>query len=192
MTDKIKITSLSKAYNGVSVFEDFSLELETGRKYILSAPSGKGKTTLFRIMCGLEKADSGEIQLGTSDIAICFQDDRLFENLSALDNILFAVGKPQLKESVVLKELEQIFTSDELLKKVADFSGGMRRRVSVLRALLAKSDLVLLDEPFAGLDADRIELLCARINALTEGKTVIIATHEPMSAKLLEAEIITL
>ncbi len=190
--DKIIISKLSKAYNGIPVFDNFSLELEKGQKYIISAPSGKGKTTLFRIMCGLEKADSGSVQLGSSEIAICFQDDRLFEELTALDNIMFAVGKPQLKKEYVQSELEQIFTPTELAKKVADFSGGMRRRVCVLRALLAKSDLVLLDEPFAGLDAERIEQLCARINQLTQGKTVIIATHELSSANHLDSEVITL
>ncbi len=188
----IQIKELTKYYGGEQVLDRLCLFLDMHRTYCLMAPSGTGKTTLFRILLGLEKADSGTIQgLEDKRIAAVFQEDRLLEGYTALENIRFVTGN-RYSATELSSILSRILPKGSLEKPVYEFSGGMKRRTAILRAILAPSDLIIMDEPFTGLDMETKENTIELIKEYTVGKLVLLATHNEEDAELLSAEIIHL
>ena len=151
----IKIENLSKSYDGRQVFENLNMELTEGRITCIMAPSGKGKTTLLRILIGLEQADRGKITgIEGKNISVVFQEDRLCENLNVLSNIRLV----QKEKTEIREGLEAVGLLDCCHQPVRELSGGMKRRVAILRALYAKWDILFLDEPFKGLDKEMKEM----------------------------------
>lgn len=188
----ITFSGVSKSYDEKPVLKDFSFDFKDGKRYSVSAPSGGGKTTLLRLLSGLEPADSGEISTGGARFSFCFQQDILFENLNAEQNIIASLPRNAVTREKVKDMICRILPLDQLSKPVKEFSGGMRRRVSVVRALLAAYDVLLLDEPFAGLDNETAVTLCNLIDESLDGRTLIIATHDNFSAEILKTEIVKL
>jgi len=188
----IHLKQVSIQFDGKPILNNVNLTFVKERINCLMGPSGKGKTTILNLIMGLIKPDSGEI-LGIRNlqIAAVFQEDRLIEHWDALKNISFVCDKAIEKE-YILRELQQLGIEESMGKPVRDFSGGMRRRVAIVRALLAKSDLVILDEPFRGLDIDLKERVIEYIKKRTNEKTVIVVTHEIEDVTQLEGELITL
>lgn len=152
----IEVDHVYKSYDGKPVLTDFSLDIESGKSYLISAPSGSGKTTLLRIILGLEKPDRGSIRLlgdykySGLNAGVVFQEDRLCEECSAAVNT--AMVSRRISTASAKQELRKLLSSDELDKPVRELSGGMRRRVCIVRACIIPSDIIILDEPFAGLD----------------------------------------
>jgi len=189
---EIIMEHLYKAYEGEVVIENISLQLSSGRTYCLMAPSGAGKTTLLRMLMGLETPDSGEISgLSGLRLAAVFQEDRLIEGYTALQNLKFALGR-QYPDSELIGALTRLLPEDSLKKPVAEFSGGMKRRTAILRALLAPSDFVIMDEPFTGLDHAMRLTVIEMIKEYTKGKILLVSTHSEEDVALLGAELITL
>lgn len=186
----LSIQNLSKSYEGERVLENLNLTFSENRAYCLMAPSGAGKTTLFRILLGLEQPDSGEI-CGLSGLrrAAVFQEDRLLEGFTALENIRFVTGR-RYTNLFLEKEIRRLLPEEALGKPVCEFSGGMRRRTAILRALLAPSDLILMDEPFTGLDRETKLLAAELIKEYAKGKLLLFSTHQEEDATLLGAEIL--
>ena len=157
------------------------------------APSGSGKTTLFRLILGLESPDQGEVlfkgSLRRPQISAVFQEDRLLEGFSAVENLFFALGNRYSKETLTTSLL-RLLPADALEKPVCEFSGGMKRRLSVLRALLSPAEIILMDEPFTGLDPATKQTVIDLINELCSGKLLIASTHAKEDAVLLNAKII--
>ena len=142
----LRINSLCKSYNGEPVLKNLCLTLSPTNNYCLMAPSGSGKTTLFRILLGLETADSGQIYgLDHLRMAAVFQEDRLLEGFTALENIRFVTGK-QFSNDELLQIIRRLLPEEALTKPICEFSGGMKRRTAILRAILAPSDLIIMDE----------------------------------------------
>lgn len=169
----ILLENINKSYDGKPVIRNLSLVLREGQLYLLDSPSGTGKTTLLRILMGLETADSGYLSGVPSRISVMFQEDRLIEELSVRKNIeLAADDKACIEES--LRELGLYGYADEA---VNELSGGMKRRVALIRAMLHASQLVLLDEPFTGLDEKTKEEAAVYIIRHLEGRTAVIASH---------------
>ena len=182
----IEIQKLSKSYNGIPVFQNVDLHLEEGGIYCLMAPSGAGKTTLFRILMGLEKPDSGQITgLPTGPVAAVFQEDRLCPALTAQKNIQLI--HPVITGETLRQELLQLLPEDSLDRPVSEFSGGMRRRVALIRAMLAPGQLLLMDEPFTGLDEDTREVAMEYVLAHRRGRTLLFTTHHVEEAERLGA-----
>ena len=144
----IKVDHVSKAYGEQQILRDLCCVFPEGKTTCIRGRSGCGKTTLIRLLLGLDIPDKGKIE-GISDrkISAVFQEDRLCENLSAASNIRLVCT-----ETISDRELEEAYKAVALQKPVRELSGGMRRRVSILRALLADSDCVIMDEPLRGLD----------------------------------------
>lgn len=189
---KIVVKNLSKSYSGVPVLKNINLELSNGKVYCLMAPSGSGKTTLFRILMGLESPDSGSVDgLHDSQPAAVFQEDRLLEGFTALENIRFVTGR-RYSDDELCTVLLKLLPPDSLKKPVCEFSGGMKRRTAILRALLAQSNIIIMDEPFAGLDTDTKTVVVDMIKEYTKEKLLLFSTHNPEDAGLLNAEIIHL
>jgi len=187
----IAIDHLSKAYGGRDVLRDLCLRFPGGGLSCLMAPSGAGKTTLLRILMGLEAPDSGRVTgLEGARIAPVFQEDRLLEGLDALANLRLVT--PGLDEARAQDALQAFGLGDCAGQPVSELSGGMRRRVALLRALLSDGDVLLLDEPFTGLDADTRAQVIRETLALARGRTTVVVTHDPEAAALLGAEVYTL
>ena len=150
------------------------------------APSGAGKTTLLRILMGFTSADSGTL-LGLEHIrfSAVFQEDRLCENLTPISNLRLV--SPTLSKQEAAAALGGVGLSDCLTQPVRELSGGMHRRVAILRALLAEYDLLFLDEPFKGLDEETKALVIADTRRRCAGRTVLLVTHDPDELKVLGA-----
>ncbi len=188
----IRIDSLCKSYNGEPVLKNLSLTLSPTTSYCLMAPSGTGKTTLFRILLGLETADSGQIHgLDTLRMAAVFQEDRLLEGFTALENIRFVTGK-RFSNDELLHIIRRLLPEEALTKPICEFSGGMKRRTAILRAILAPSDFIIMDEPFTGLDGETKQKAIDLILEFTNGKLLLFSTHHEEDAELLSAEMIRL
>jgi NitT/TauT family transport system ATP-binding protein len=187
----MEVRNLCKAYHGVPVLQNVSFTAGIGVTCVM-APSGMGKTTLLRIILGLETADSGTVT-GVEDYrwAAVFQEDRLLEQLDALCNLRFALG-PSLDTAKAAALLDALNLGDVGGKPVRDFSGGMKRRLALARALLAKGDALALDEPFTGLDGDNRARALACVSRAAEGKLVLLVTHDPREAVELRAKTVTL
>ena len=179
----IKVDHISKAYGEQQVLQDLSCVFPEGKTTCIRGRSGCGKTTLIRLLLRLDVPDKGKIE-GVSDrkLSAVFQEDRLCENLSAASNIRLVCT-----ETITDRELEEAYKAVALTevwqKPVRELSGGMRRRVSILRALLAESDCVIMDEPLTT-RAKTIEYILKK----TEGKTLIFVTHEEKEAVWLKAD----
>ena len=192
---KIEITNLNKAFGEQQVLKDFSLTVEDGRCTCVMGPSGSGKTTLLNIILGLEKKDSGTMEFKPSDEplkpSVVFQEDRLIEGSDAFTNVCLPC-----RNKIPADELRQKFADigleDYEGKPVRKLSGGMQRRVAILRALLADYNLLVLDEPFKGLDDALKEKVIAFVKAETIGKTVLLVTHDITEANALDATVYTL
>ena len=177
----IVLDNISKSFDNVEVFKNFSAVLECGRIYRLEAPSGAGKTTLMRLLMGLETPDSGVITGVPLDISVMFQEDRLIESLSAIDNISLAAPDMAAMRKQCIGDLKALGLADSMDMPVRELSGGMKRRVALIRAMLHESELVLLDEPFTGLDTALISAVSRYIIEHANGRTMLIASHIPDS-----------
>lgn len=182
------IHQLSKAYNDLKVLDDFNLVLPDHGIICLFGPSGSGKTTLLRIMAGLEKADKGSITgLEGRRIGMIFQEDRLLKQKNALENIAFVNPKRDSQEILRAFGLEKSW-----LKPVSELSGGMKRRVALARALAYTNDVLLMDEPFKGLDEKTKQQVMDQFIGCGEKGLVIFVTHDRTEAEYLADQIIHL
>lgn len=184
----ISINHLSFAYGDTSVLQDVSWQLPQKGVVCLWGPSGCGKTTLLRLLAGLEQPQEGAIE-GVGRVAMVFQEDRLLPWMSALQNVM-VIG---VEEYVARHYLLSVgLTEAELYALPNQLSGGQQRRVALARALAAKSDLLLLDEPFNGLDEDTWQNVVLQILAYARRKPVVLVTHIREQAEALGATLIPL
>ena len=190
MTNAILITILSKSYGETVVFRNFSARLPLGETTVITGVSGGGKTTLLRLILGLETPDGGEIAGVPARRAAVFQEDRLCPQLTALENVLLAAGRKKEREARDI--LARLGLGESLAVPAAELSGGMRRRCALARALCAESDLLVLDEPFKGLDEATRARVIDETKRLCRGKTVLMVTHEAAEAERMGAKIVGL
>lgn len=183
----IAVSGLCKSFDGRPVLENLSAVFPDGRCTAVMGPSGQGKTTLLRILMGLEKADAGTVSgLEGKRLAAVFQEDRLFPHLSARKNLRAAC--PAASEEEILQALEALGLGESLHQRAASMSGGMKRRVAIARAALCRPSLLLLDEPFRGLDAETRAYTAAYLRKQTAGAALILVTHDPAEPPLLGAQ----
>lgn len=188
----ISVKHLKKAYGGQIVLNDVSFTVTGEKITCIMAPSGVGKTTLLRILLGLEQPDSGTVSVPMNcRWSAVFQEDRLLEHLDAMENLRFVLGN-DLKPSEAKELLEELGLTEWEDKLVRDYSGGMKRRLALARALLAPSDALALDEPFSGLDEDNRAKAITCIRKRTEGKPVLLVTHNEEDVTGLNAGLIRL
>lgn len=174
---KIIVEDLWKSYGKEPVFQGFSAELPLGEITVLMGKSGCGKTTLTRILLGLERADGGRVSGVPEKKSAVFQEDRLFESFGAVSNIRAALGKKRT-DGEIRENLEAVGLLGEVLSKpVSALSGGMRRRCAIVRAMMADSAFVVLDEPFEGLDSETKKRTMAYVRERRRGRTLLLVTH---------------
>ena len=174
---ELRVENLCKSYDGRPVLQNVSFTAGPGVTCIM-APSGAGKTTLLRILMGLEDPDGGTVRPAGVRWAAVFQEDRLLEHLDARGNLRFVLGKDYWEETAAAL-LTELNLGDVESKPVREFSGGMKRRLALARALLASSDALALDEPFTGLDEENRARCQALIRRTAAEKPVLLVTHDP-------------
>ena len=184
-----ELRNVTKAFGDKTVFLDFSYAFAPDRAYALVGPSGVGKTTLLRLIAGLETPDRGVVLRPAGlRVRMVFQEDRLLPQLSVLRNVMLESGAEQTAREL-LRALE---LEDEAGALPKDLSGGMRRRTALARALCAQPDLLLLDEPFNGLDRSLREKTAALVFERMRGRCVICATHDPEVIRPYVQELVAL
>ncbi len=217
----LQIEGLSKSFGARPVLSDLSLAFPGPGIYCVMAPSGAGKTTLFRILMGLESADGGRIRFldagqgagkpaldagqgaGKPDpaatglsrreirMAAVFQEDRLIEFLTPLENAALALPGRSDPASL-FAECSRILPGESLTRPVHTLSGGMRRRCCLMRALLSPARFLILDEPFTGLDPETKKEAIRCLLARADGRLILLATHSEEDAALLGGHIVRL
>ncbi|MCK4178172.1 ABC transporter ATP-binding protein [Aciditerrimonas ferrireducens] len=199
---RVAVDGLCKTYGAVEAVSDVSLVVEPGRFLVLLGPSGSGKSTVLRCIAGIEVPSGGSIRLGGTmvdgpgihlpperrDLAMVFQDYALWPHLSAEQNVAFALKRRSLERAerrrLAREALERVGLGDKAARFPGELSGGEQQRVALARALVARTGLVLFDEPLSNLDADLREQLRIDIGALVRDQraTAIYITHDQAEA----------
>lgn len=185
----IEVKNLEKSYDK-NVVKDLSFHLEQGDIIVVMGESGVGKTTLLRLLLGLETKDAGSIRMDDDNISVVFQEDRLLEQFDIVDNIRLVSG---ISKESIFEEYKKILPKDAFYKKIRDYSGGMKRRAAILRAVLYDSSAIFMDEPFKGLDYESKQKTMQFVLDNRKGRTLILVTHDADEAEFFHPDkIITL
>lgn len=187
----MEIRRLCKSFEGRAVLENVDLTVPDGAVLCLMAPSGRGKTTLLRCIAGLETPDGGTVTGVPERIGFVFQEDRLCLGLDAVENVRLVTGR-RMTAADIEAQLTELGLDTCLHQRTEALSGGQRRRVSIARAVCCGGGLLLLDEPFKGLDGDARDRAAQYILRRRGGAAVVCVTHDREDAAALGAEIIAL
>ena len=193
----IEISNLSKHFyigeKRIDVLRELNLSIKKDKITVILGRSGCGKTTLLRLIAGLESISQGEIKFKEqAKIGFVFQEARLMPFLNVYENIVFALKKQEIEPAKIEALISMIGLSDFKFAAVSQLSGGMSSRVSLARVLAYEANLILMDEPFAALDAFTRASMQAEILKIKAGKTIIFVTHNIDEALFLADEIILL
>lgn len=188
--NNISVNQLRKGYQSSRVLNDVSFNAKEGTVTSFLGKSGAGKTTLFRILSGLEKADAGQVHLHGKRVGFIFQQFHLWKHMSVLENLMLApVHVLKKSKEVVMDESFKLLKLLGIEQKARYYpktlSGGEQQRVAIARALMMEPDVILFDEPTSSLDPERTEIVLKIIQKLKEaGKIVLIITHDiPFASK---------
>ena len=186
----LQIEGLTKRFGAHTLFR--GLELRVEGPAVLWAPSGWGKTTLLRILMGLERPDAGSVT-GVGRVAAVFQEDRLCPQFTAVENVLLVLPDGRARRGGVEADFARLgMTGDALTLPAARLSGGQKRRAALLRAVWARADTRLFDEPFTGLDPAAMEQAAALLRARCAGAPALLATHDRAAIEALGWPVIRL
>ncbi len=203
MTARLDIIDIHQSFGAVTAVDGFSLTVAPGEIVCLLGQSGCGKTTLLRVVAGLEVPDQGRVLLGERElvgpghfmppeqrgVGMMFQDYALFPHLTILDNIRFGLSRlePAKARAVALQALERVGLSHAANDYPHVLSGGQQQRVALARALAPRPGLLLMDEPFSNLDQRLRERVRGDTMALLResGATGLVVTHDPVEAMLI-------
>ncbi|WP_238883438.1 ABC transporter ATP-binding protein [Clostridium sp. YIM B02551] len=189
--DVVRISNLVKKYSNITVLNNINLTLNEGEIIGFIGPSGSGKTTLVKSIIGMEKVDNGAIELlgkkipnlkVLNDIGYMAQSDALYEELTGKENLeffckLYRLSKNQIKSRIEYTS-KLVNLENELSKKVSNYSGGMKRRLSLAISLIQDPKLLILDEPTVGIDPKLRFSIWEELKSLkADGKTIILTTH---------------
>lgn len=186
--ESIQGKNINKSFSGVSVFENEAISFENHKVIALMGQSGIGKTTCIRMICGLEKPDEGNIIVKPKKrltYAVVFQEDRFCEQADAITNVMFLTGKSAEEAKENLREL---LPEEKLKCPVQTLSGGMRRRVSIVAAMMSEADVLLMDEPLNGLDFKTKEKTADYICKNRKNRLLILSTHNTEDVKCLRTD----
>lgn len=184
---KIAFQNVEMSYEDKTVFSNFSYTFSLDGCTALMGESGGGKTTLLRLICGLEAPKHGEICGIPQSYTFMFQENRLLPWATALENVAAVCEKAEAARWLSAVGLQQ-----EANCLPSALSGGMQRRVAFARALAHQSEILLLDEPFKGLDADLRSKMIALLQQQTQFRPILFVTHDFSEARECGAKIIDL
>lgn len=184
----ICVNNVTKLYGEKQIFTGINLRFREHKITCLMGPSGQGKTTLLRCMMGLTSVEAGHITGIPDAYSAVFQEDRLCKRFSAYSNIWMAARK-NVTKSMIKHHLDIVGLLESMYVPVEELSGGMKRRVAIVRALLADGEVIFMDEPFKGMDIDTKQSMIEYLKIYRHNRTVVVVTHEESDAKFLEAKI---
>lgn len=194
----IDLSNVCFSYNkGVDeeLINDLSLHIPAGDRVCIMAPSGTGKTTLLNLLTGGLKPDSGIVsfEVDTGDgvnISMVFQEDRLCSEYTVAYNIALGLKRGCRKTDLIQSHLEQLGMGESIFADVKELSGGMKRRVAIVRAVMSPSRVLILDEPFASLDEELKDRTAEYIIENLNGRTLVVVSHDEKDAERLNARIL--
>lgn len=186
------LNSISFSYNGDSILKDFSLSIPSNKVLAILGPSGCGKTTLLRLIAGTIDPIEGNIQGISGNLSYIFQEPRLLPWMNLIENVEFPMKDK--KNNRALHYIQEMGLGDHIKKYPSQLSGGMTQRVSIARAFAFDSDLILMDEPFKGLDLQLKVNTFNLFNKLIskEKRTAIFVTHDIKESLILGDRIVVL
>lgn len=184
---EVSFQDVSLSFGEKTLFSHFTKTFAFSGVTALMGPSGSGKTTFFRLLCGLQKPDSGIVVGFPKSFTVLFQEDRLLPWADALTNVAL-VSDPQTAKAC----LKKVGLTNDMHTFPGNLSGGMCRRVAIARALAHKSEILLLDEPLKGLDEELRAQMLNLLKAEGETRPVLFITHDEREAEALGAEVLTL
>ncbi|MDQ0973941.1 ABC-2 type transport system ATP-binding protein [Neobacillus niacini] len=191
MSSTIVINEVSKTFGKKLVLNQISLTVESGQIYGLIGPSGSGKTTLVKIIVGMDSPSEGNVDVLNTpvpklqllqSIGYMAQADALYTDLTGEENLAFFASLFKLKKNVQKERIayaaDLVNLTADLKKKVQNYSGGMKRRLSLAVALIQDPEVLILDEPTVGIDPELRQSIWAELYRLkNEGKTILVTTH---------------
>jgi len=189
---EIVLENLEKSYGNSQVLCGLNRRIHSGECHVVMGRSGIGKTTLLHLIAGLEKTDKGTIIITPHQNAVhgqkipfgmVFQDEVVLNTYTALQNIEICAGRRLTSEE--LHDFKLLLPEDALHKKADQLSGGMKRRVQIARALFSPASVLLMDEPFRGLDEGTKETCISFIKKYRMGRTMIVSAHDEADAECL-------
>lgn len=189
----IGLRGVTRRFGDHVVLDGLDLSLAPGGVTALMGPNGSGKTTVGRLLLGLDRPDGGAVEgVDGRPRSAVFQEDRLCPQLSAVDNVRLVLGRGA-DRGAVLEALAAVGLDDAAVHApVRELSGGQRRRVAIVRAVLADAELVVLDEPFTGLDQAVKPVTMAWVRDRCAGRTVLLVTHDEREAAWFDARVVHL
>lgn len=201
----LKISDLTIHYENEVILDGVSLEVGTGEVVSLVGPSGEGKTTLLRVIAGIERAESGTVSVDGLDvtnlpthkrgIGLVFQDNQLFPHLNVYDNVMFGLRMAKTEKTIAAKRcrdlLDLVGLSQASKQSVTTLSGGESKRVALARALAPSPRLLLLDEPLTGLDSELHDRLAHDLQRILHATstTALLVTHSIPEAEIISDSI---
>ncbi len=204
----IDVQALVKTYDLLPVLRKLSLQIQRGEFVALLGPNGSGKSTLLRLLCGLSRPTAGTIRIGGWDLpkeaaavraqlGLVSHKAILYDTLTAQENLRFFARLYNLPAASIDTRITEMLTQVGLARRAHDlvrtFSRGMLQRLSIARALLHNPDILLLDEPYTGLDQDASRVLDDLLRAAhADGRTILMTTHDLSRAAILPTRIIIL
>lgn len=184
----IECKNLCFSYGENEVVKNFSFRFEVGERVCIKGESGKGKTTLLRLICSLERPESGVVTLqGSPKIGVVFQEDRLLAWKTAKENVSLVSD-----EKSALRWLSAFGLDGDLDKYPSELSGGMRRRVALARAVSCEPDVLILDEAFKGLDEALKEAVINTLISHFSKKLIIFTSHDSKEIELFSTQTVEL
>ncbi len=192
----LEVNAINKKFNHEAVITDFSFSMSQGERLLLFAPSGAGKTTLLRILSGLLLADSGTYSYPSGiEPHIVFQEPRLFPYLTVDENIRLPLKSPHFASKPnaldILPDWYKLVGLDGCQKEFPHtLSGGMKRKVSLLRALITLPELLILDEPFQSLDKKSREIFVQSIFPNIPNLSVLFTSHDILDVEIIATSIL--
>lgn len=208
MFDKIQAVNINKKFNGQIVLEDISFSIKEGEFVSILGSSGCGKTTLLKILIGIEKSDTGILLKDGIDITsnppskrgmgLVFQNYALFPNMNVWNNVAYALKAHRVPRDQIKRTVDSVLglvgLTDFAKKKPTKMSGGQQQRVAIARTLALNPDILLFDEPMAALDADIRMSLRKEIKQIQQKthKTMIYVTHDQEEAFSMSDRIIVM
>jgi NitT/TauT family transport system ATP-binding protein len=188
----VSLRDVTRRFGQRTVLDGLNLALAPGQVTALMGPNASGKTTVARLVLGLDAPDTGRV-LGREGLrfAAVFQEDRLCEHLDAVENLALVLERSE--RAGIADALRDVgLDAEALTKPVRELSGGQRRRVAIARALVCESDLVVLDEPFTGIDVETKATLVTYVRERLRGRTALLITHDRLEAAQLGATVVRL
>ncbi|MFJ5771988.1 ABC transporter ATP-binding protein [Psychrobacillus sp. NPDC093180] len=191
MTSTIELIQVSKSFGKKNVLNNINIKVDAGQIFGLIGPSGSGKTTLVKLIVGMDQPSTGQVQVLNTQIpnlkllqsiGYMAQADALYNDLTGQENLAFFASLYKLRKDVQQERIAYaanlVALTSHLSKKVQNYSGGMKRRLSLAIALIHDPQILILDEPTVGIDPELRKSIWAEIVRLkSEGKTILITTH---------------